>query len=143
MSYSTNLGEPPSVNESGDSKSTPAAVATGVTLPGPKPLSSTIWDSAKDINRKSGATESSDYEIVNGLPRYTGAKYGAQHPIVKLEKAHDFTKEKIKWEGRVRYIRKHLTHCYMKEGVNHYKYCRGLAERYMKELSAEPKWTGF
>mmetsp|Transcript_26214 Transcript_26214/g.63171 ORF Transcript_26214/g.63171 Transcript_26214/m.63171 type:complete len:149 (+) Transcript_26214:127-573(+) len=95
-----------------------------------------------DINRKSGATGDEDYTIVDGLAKYTGTKYGPDHAIVKMEKGYEFAKEKMKWEGRVRYIRKHLVQCYRREGVNHYKYCKPLVDRYFAELNAEPMWKG-
>ncbi|GAB5362292.1 hypothetical protein AAMO2058_000784700 [Amorphochlora amoebiformis] len=88
------------------------------------------------------ATTKSDYILEDGLAKYVGTKYPPDHFIPKIESFHEFAKTQMRWEGRVRYIRKHLVECVRREGVNHMKYCRPLAERLIDEIKAKPRWTG-
>mmetsp|Transcript_10118 Transcript_10118/g.18428 ORF Transcript_10118/g.18428 Transcript_10118/m.18428 type:complete len:117 (-) Transcript_10118:349-699(-) len=81
----------------------------------------------------------SDFEVVDGLAKYS-FKDDSNSYINTIEKQHERAKDFMKWEGRMRYLRTHLIRCYREEGVNHYKYCKPIADRYLKEMKKEPQF---
>eukprot|EP00469_Lotharella_globosa_P012959 CAMPEP_0167782268 /NCGR_PEP_ID=MMETSP0111_2-20121227/6420_1 /TAXON_ID=91324 /ORGANISM="Lotharella globosa, Strain CCCM811" /LENGTH=144 /DNA_ID=CAMNT_0007673075 /DNA_START=40 /DNA_END=474 /DNA_ORIENTATION=+ len=140
MPYNTVIGEPPEFDGTDAPRkmvTAPSVIAPKVekkTLPGLDKWGRTIVD--PDLR-----SEFSDWK---GWAIYTPTgKYPKDHYLSKMEEFHEHNRQRLLWEGRVRYLRKHMNKCQREEGVNHYKNCKTVVDKYIKEITSEPRFFSF